>query len=228
MTFTASVTGTSPTGTVNFKDGATSITGCGAVALTGSGNVRTAACATATLAAGNRSITAAYSGDATNAVSTSAALIQGVGLTSSSTALVSTSNPTMAGNPVTYTATVTGNAPTGNVDFTDGGTPIAGCAAVALAGGGDSPTASCLVAAPAAGVHNVVATYAGNSSNTASNSSLVQAVMVNSTTSVATSLSPQSLGKLVTFTATVVGTAPGGTVDFRDGAASIPNARWRR
>jgi hypothetical protein len=76
VTFTATVTGTAPTGTVNFKDGATSIAGCAAVALAGSGNARTATCATAALAAGTHSITAAYSGNAGNLASTSAALSQ--------------------------------------------------------------------------------------------------------------------------------------------------------
>src|SRR5205823_4656771 len=45
VTFTATVTGSSPTGTINFKDGGSSIGGCSAVALSGSGNARTAACA---------------------------------------------------------------------------------------------------------------------------------------------------------------------------------------
>jgi hypothetical protein len=35
VTFTASVTGLAPTGTINFKDGATSLAGCSAVALVG-------------------------------------------------------------------------------------------------------------------------------------------------------------------------------------------------
>ncbi|HEV8554002.1 MAG TPA: Ig-like domain repeat protein, partial [Casimicrobiaceae bacterium] len=58
VTFTATVTGASPTGTVNFKDGATSIAACSAVALTGSGNSRTAVCTTNTLTAGAHSIVA--------------------------------------------------------------------------------------------------------------------------------------------------------------------------
>ena len=46
VTFTATVTGSAPTGTVNFKDGATSLAGCAAVTLAGSGNTRTATCST--------------------------------------------------------------------------------------------------------------------------------------------------------------------------------------
>src|ERR1700687_3512465 len=77
VTFTASVTGTAPTGSVNFIDGGTTISGCGAVALTGAGNTRTAACSTAALSAGSHnSVVANYSGDGANAASNSAALSQ--------------------------------------------------------------------------------------------------------------------------------------------------------
>ncbi len=53
VTFTASVTGTAPTGTLSFTDGGATIAGCGAVALTGSGNTRTAACSSAAPERGN-------------------------------------------------------------------------------------------------------------------------------------------------------------------------------
>ena len=76
VTFTATVAGTAPTGNVAFRDGANTITGCSAVALAGAGNSRTAACSTAALAQGTRSITAGYSGDGGNLASTSAALAQ--------------------------------------------------------------------------------------------------------------------------------------------------------
>ena len=76
VTFTAKVTGTNPTGSVNFTDGGSTISGCGAVALAGAGNVRTAACSTSSLAAGSHSIVANYSGDGANAASNSAPLSQ--------------------------------------------------------------------------------------------------------------------------------------------------------
>jgi hypothetical protein len=83
VTFTATVAGSNPTGSVNFKDGANSISGCSAVALAGSGNSRTAACSTSALTAATHSITAAYGGDAGNAASASAALSQVVNATTS-------------------------------------------------------------------------------------------------------------------------------------------------
>jgi hypothetical protein len=83
VTFTATVAGSNPTGSVNFKDGSTSISGCSAVALVGSGNSRTAPCSTAALTAATHSITAVYSGDAANATSTSAVLSQVVNASTS-------------------------------------------------------------------------------------------------------------------------------------------------
>ncbi len=75
VTFTATVTGTSsPTGTVIFNDGTTTITGCSAVALAGTA----ATCTTNALPVGSRSLTAMYVGDASNLPSTSSILLHTV------------------------------------------------------------------------------------------------------------------------------------------------------
>jgi hypothetical protein len=103
VTFTATVAGNSPTGSVNFKDGANSISGCSAVALAGSGNSKTAACSTSALTAATHSITAAYAGDAGNAASTSAALSQVVNA-SSSTNVALASNGGVASASSTYSS----------------------------------------------------------------------------------------------------------------------------
>jgi hypothetical protein len=73
VTFTATVTGSSPTGSVQFKDGASNL----GVPVTLSGG--SAALTTAALTAGTHSITAVYGGDANNLGSTSPVLSQGVG-----------------------------------------------------------------------------------------------------------------------------------------------------
>jgi hypothetical protein len=70
VTFTATVTGSSPTGTVTFKDGGTVL---GTSTLNGSGQ---AFFTTSSLSVGSHTITAVYSGDANNAASTSAVLTQ--------------------------------------------------------------------------------------------------------------------------------------------------------
>ena len=197
MTFTATVTGSTPTGAVNFKDGATSLTGCSAVALTGTGNVRTATCSTSTLTGGTHSMTAVFAGDTINAGSTSPALSQGVGLSASTTGVASSANPAMFGNAVTFTATVNGNAPTGNVNFTDGGTSLTGCGAVALTGSGNTRTAACTAAALAAGIHNIVATYGGDGANVGiQQQGIAQAMTVSSATALATSANSEQPGQL--------------------------------
>ena len=73
VTFTAQVTGSgpAPTGTVVFRDGAATLA---TAALAGG----TATFATSSLTVGSHSITAAYSGDASNVSSTSAVLVQTV------------------------------------------------------------------------------------------------------------------------------------------------------
>jgi hypothetical protein len=70
VSFSANVVGSSPTGSVQFKDGAASLGT--AVALAGA----SATLSTAALSVGTHSITAVYSGDAANAPSTSSVVSQ--------------------------------------------------------------------------------------------------------------------------------------------------------
>jgi hypothetical protein len=162
---------------VNFKDGTTSIAGCTAVALNGSGNIRSATCATSSLTVGTHSISAVYSGDATNNGSTSPTFSQVVNKAASTATLSSSLNPSTAGGNVTFTASVTGSNPTGNVNFTDGGSSIAGCAAIALTGSGNTRSAQCSTTTLSQGTHSIVANYGGDASNTTSASAaLSQAV----------------------------------------------------
>src|SRR5690349_20162668 len=223
VTFTATVTGSGPTGTVNFKDGASSIAGCSAVALAGSGNVRTAACVTSALTAGTHSLVASYSGNSTNAASSSAALTQTVNGTGSTTGIATSLTPSTVGASVSFTATVSGAAPTGTINFKDGATSIAGCGSVAVAGSGNIRTAACVTTGLVAGSHSMTAAYSGDASNSASASSpLTQTVnKAVSGTSVASSADPSVAGATVTFTATVTGSGPTGTVNFKDGSTSL-------
>jgi hypothetical protein len=108
VTFTAAVSGVSPSGTVQFTDNAVAIAGCGAVALAGSGNTRTAACTTSSLSIGTRAIAANYSGDSGNGAS-SGSLTQTI-------ALAVPGSATVVANP--YGAvTVTGATINGNTIF---------------------------------------------------------------------------------------------------------------
>jgi hypothetical protein len=119
VTLSATVTSTapsSPTGTVVFENGTTSI---------GSATISTSGVATLTknsLAAGTLSITATYNGDSETAKSTSAGLLQTVSAATSATTVKSSLNPSLSGQTLTFTATVTSpqTTPTGTVTFSDG------------------------------------------------------------------------------------------------------------
>jgi alpha-galactosidase len=117
VTFTATVSGGSPTGTVAFYDGLTQL---GSAALNGSFQ---ASISTTALPEGTRNVVAQYQGDATYASSTSPLLaVQVVDsrvATTTTVALTSGSNPSTSGASVSYTATVAGASPTGTVQFYD-------------------------------------------------------------------------------------------------------------
>jgi hypothetical protein len=235
VTFTATVVAVAPssgtpTGTVSFLDGGNPITGCTSVALNGSGQAQ---CLASALAIGNHTITTTYSGD--TSFNTSNGALTGnpqvVNKANSTLGLTSSSNPSVFGQPVTFTATVAAGAPatgtpTGTVSFLDGGNPIAGCTSVALQTG----QAQCQPGSLSVGNHTITATYSGDVSFNTSNGSLTGNPQVvnkaGSTLGLTSSLNPSVFGQSVSFTATISATAPGagtptGTVQFLDGGNPI-------
>ena len=87
------------------------------------------------------------------------------------TSLASSMNPSLIGEQVTFTATVTPATSAGSVTFTDGSTTL--CTGVALASG----AASCTAAFATSGPHALAAEYSGTSALAASTSAvLVQTV----------------------------------------------------
>ena len=212
VTFTAAVTGSSPTGAVTFTDGGGTL---GTSALSGG----VATLTTAALTAGSHVITAAYGGDANNASGTSPTLIQTVtgNVVSTTTTVTSSLNPSTAGQSVTFTATVTGSSPIGTVTFSDGSTAL-GTGTVDSSGNAVLSTSALSV-----GLHTVTAAYGGDTSNAASVSdALTQTVnLAGTTTTLASSLNPSTFGQAVTFTAVVTGSSPTGNVTFSDGGAAL-------
>ncbi len=97
--------------------------------------------------------------------------------TTATTSLASSANPAIAGNTVTFTATVTGTNPTGTVGFAASGNTIAACAAVALAGAGNARTAACSSSSLAPGTHSITAAYSGDGANGASGSGALSQVI---------------------------------------------------
>ena len=226
VTFTATVGVVSPgagtpTGTVTFQDGGTSI---GTVALNGG----TASLAVSLGSALTHSITAVYNGDSNFAAAgTSASLTQTVTLDNTTTTVSSSSNPSVFGQTVTFTATVgavspgAGN-PTGTVTFSDGDVSAA-------TGSLTSGKASFTTSYGAVSSHTITASYFGDSNYIGSTTTtdFVQTVNPASATTVVSNASnPSVFGQSVTLTATVSATSPGvgtptGMVTFEDGGVSI-------
>ncbi len=213
VTFTATVTPATATGTITFKDGLTSI---GTVTLVSG----VAIYSTPTLSVATHSITAAYSGAAYFAASTSATLPQIVNKATTGTTLTSSTGgqPVTPGTLVTFTATLNPAAAPGTVTFWDGVTSIG-------TGTVGTGTATFGTTALSAGTHNITAVYNGGTNYTASTSNaVVQSVTNGSVTiGVLSSLPTSTYGNSVTFTATVTGNGavPTGTVTFKDGATTL-------
>jgi len=173
ITFTATVkavapgTGT-PTGTVQFKDGATTM-GSGAL----SGGV--AHYATSNRTVGTHSITAVYVASTDYNTSTSSPLSQVVDEAATKTTVVSSLNPSASGDTVTFTATVKSVAPgagtpTGTVDFKDGATLLG---THGLSGG----VAAFATSKLAVGTHSITAVYVGNADYSTSKSGVLSQVV---------------------------------------------------
>lgn len=223
VTFTANVTSGSgtPTGTVQFQDGGGNLGS--PVALSGG----TATLMTSALAVGAHAITAIYNPDSGSFTGSTGSLpTQTVNKANTTTAVVSNNNPSVFGQSVTFTATVTVNSPgagtpTGTVQFQDGGGNLG--APVTLSGGAASLTTSALNP----GSHNITAIYSGDGQFLGSTGSLpTQTVKGTTTTALGSSLNPSTFGQSVTFTATVTanppaGGTPTGTVQFQDGGNTL-------
>jgi autotransporter-associated beta strand protein len=142
--------------------------------------------------------------------------------------LVSSSNPSVFGAAVTFTATAVpsgagGGTPTGTISFILDNTPQG---AVTLNG---SAQASFTATGLGLGAHTVTATYNGDNFFAASpTANLTQTVLAGTTSTLTSSANPSSFNQVVTFTDTVVGLSPGtgtptGTVTFSvDGTAQTP------
>jgi sugar lactone lactonase YvrE len=223
VTFTATISGgVSPSGTVSFTSNSATISACGSIALSSS----EAQCTTTTLPVGSDAIVATYSGDSSNAGSSGSLtqVVNSAAGTPTTTTIVSSLNPSIVGQSVTFTATVSPSGPptpTGTVAFASSGAAISGCTAVTLTA---SRTAQCATAGLPAGTDSIVATYVGDSNYVGSSSSpLAQIVSMETTTTALTSNpNPSTSGQSVTLAATVSGGAsPSGTVGFIANASTI-------
>jgi len=168
--FTATVSssfGTPANGeSVYFKNGTTQL----GSALLSSG---TASFTTTALPVGTDSVTASYAGDTNFAGSTSAAVSQTVGKATSFTTLTSLPNPSALQQPVTLTATVSGQfggTATGTVTFSNGS------AALGTASLSGNSAALSTTALPV-GTDSITAVYGGDNNFGASTSNTVSQVV---------------------------------------------------
>ena len=219
VTFTASVVGVAPTGSVQFYDGPLALQAAAVLVASSNEAVRRAIVTTSSLAPGVHAIGAAYSGDAQNPLAAAMALSHEVSPPAVSTRVqLEGPGDSLQGNPVFFSATVTGSNPTGSVQFRDGAANLG--APVPLLAGVATVQADSL----ALGVHSISAVYLGDGSNESSTSNtLAHHVYASATTQVTlTSNSGSAIfGSPVTFTVTVTGNSPTGQVVFRDGATVL-------
>jgi hypothetical protein len=231
VTFTASVSAvgsaaTTPTGSVDFKEGGTDLTP-GGVTLNGAAQ---ATFTISSLAVGSHTITATYGGSTSFLSSTGddTASPQVVNKASTSTAVSSAPNPSVSGQLVTVTATVApvapgGGTPTGTVTFT-----VSDLVEMKPLNGSGQATFSFPFVGT--GMLTITASYGGDMdflTSMGNDSASPQVVNKASTTTTLTSApNPSSSGTTVTFTATVAVVAPGtgtpsGKVNFTEGATTL-------
>ena len=217
VTFTASLTGKSVSGSLQFLDGNTVLATVPLVACP-------TAFSTSALGVGVHQITVVYSGDANNAPSTSAALTHTVTapLATTSSTLSASASSVVAGQALNLSVTVSAssgdgsNLPTGTVQFMDGSVALG--APVALSSG----VAAFSTNALSVGNHSLTAVYSGDAANAASTSAQVNVSVAQATSTVAlTGPGASTQGQGVSFTATLDGASPTGVVTFMDGTATL-------
>ncbi len=141
----------------------------------------------------------------------------------------SSANPSVYGQPVTLTATVSPSSATGTVTFMDGSATL-GTSPVSTTNG--VTTATLYTTTLNVGEdQSITAIYSGDTNFSPSTSpAFLQTVDQSATTTVLTSsANPSPLGQSLTFTATVAATSPGagnptGSVTFMEGSTTLGSA----
>lgn len=203
-----------PTGNVTVSDGVSSCTG----------TVAAASCALTLTAAGARTLTATYVGDAGFNGCVSSGVPHTVGKAATTSTVAShVPDPSLVGQVVTVSYSVTATPPgsgtaTGNVTVSDG---VSSCTGTVAAG-------SCVLTLTTAGARTLAATYAGDVSFNGSVSSAAAHTVGKASTAAAIAThvpNPSVVGEAVTVAYTVAVTPPGsgtptGNVTVSDGVAS--------
>lgn len=226
VTFSASVAANAPgagtaTGSVEFQINGQNYESDSLVAGSAS------ATPDAALAPGTYTVTAIYSGDS-DFVTSTGTTTQVVNQDPTTTTMASSVSPSVFGQPVTFTATVSANAPgagtpTGTVTFLDGSTPLGTEALNQVAG---SDQAAITVSSLSVGTHAISAVYNADTDLLTSTGTVTQSVNQDQTTTTVTPNGAVVQGQPVSFNATVSPVAPGagiptGTVSFTINGAPL-------
>lgn len=202
VTFTATVSSNSATGTITFTEG---------VATLGTSTVSNgqAIFTINSFSLGNHLISATYGGDSNYGASISNTVTQVVNQASTNLSLTSAPNPSTFGQSVTFTATVSPITATGTVTFTEGvvtlgtGTLSSGVATFATTG---LSVGSHVVSASYSGDNN----YAGSTSNT-----VTQVVNCNPNTSLVTNINDDGTATVCgSFSYALLHSSQGVTITF--------------
>jgi sugar lactone lactonase YvrE len=202
-------------GSIALKDGATTLT-----TLTPD-QTGTAVYSTSALAPGTHALVASFAGDSVSGASSSSPSVQTVDSATTATTLASGANPAFTATPLTLSATVTGNGatPAGSVTFSDAGVALA---TVPLT---QSGTASFTISTLTPGIHQLTASYLGDTNDSASlSSTLAQQIAAHSSVTISSSANPSLLMDNVTVTIVVAnGTTavPTGSVTLTDNGNAI-------
>jgi hypothetical protein len=188
--------------------------------------------ATTTSPAGSYATSCSSASDANYTISYASGTLT-INRVASTAAVNSSLNPSIYGQPITFTATVARSGggygtPTGSVTFKDGSTTL-GMGTLAVVNGATVATLLIPASNPlAVAGHSISAVYGGDGNFTGStSSSLPQTVNQASTTTTLTAQpNPSLLNGAVTFTAAVAPVTPGtgvpsGTVTFKDGTTTL-------
>jgi len=208
VTFTATVSGNSPTGTVQFYNNGIAFQS--PVALSsGSASLTTTNLNTA----GTDVIAASYSGDTNNAAITALTpLTETVTFNPVNVTLASSAATVTVGQSVTFTATVTGNTPTGTVQFYINSVAVQ--SPVTISNGSAALTTNTL---NTTGTDLITASYSGDVNNATYTTSTALAetvTLAQASVTLSSSAGTISSGSPITYTATVSGNTPTGTVQF--------------
>lgn len=228
VNLTATVTPASgavtPTGTVEFFAGTTSL---GTAAIGSDGKARLD---TTSLPLGASAVSAIYAGSTQFAPSSAEAQSVTITQASTTTSVVAVPSTSVFGQSVNLTATVSvvspgTGTPSGTVEFFTGATSLG---TGTLSNGTASLTTTAL---PVGSANLITAKYAGDTNYAASTSAATASTVSQAatTTTLTAAPNPSTLGASVTLTATVSAASPGagtatGTVEFFAGTTSLGTA----